>query len=185
MTAAPSDSRPDAGTNPYQSFDDVPGAGATAGAGEPARDPFTLDTDTRGERRFRWLAILVGYGSDYLLTEALDRIWWTYVAGRVASGLMEAPSETVSLLVLSLLGSSSSVVGGFVCGLLAKRAELRHGVIQLVLGFVIFVLQVWTSEGPALPRWYYVLTIPAVSAATVGGAWLAQRRRLRRERGAR
>ncbi|MFN7950553.1 MAG: hypothetical protein U0610_02425 [bacterium] len=186
MTTVPGHAPDDERANPYQSFADETAAGSAAPAArDPALDRLGAEAEVPAAGRFRWLAVMVGYGSDYLLTEALDRIWWMYVAERVASGLLSPPSERASLLVLSLLGSASSVVGGFVCGMLAKGAELEHGVVQLVLGFAIFVLQVWTSNGPGLPSWYYGLTIPAVSAATVGGAWLARQRRSRRERGGR
>ncbi|MBK7976023.1 MAG: hypothetical protein IPK07_23040 [Deltaproteobacteria bacterium] len=173
--------------NPYRSFDDPDSPQA------PAPDPFgarpggALDgvgphEATRGARRFSVLAVAVGYGSDYLVTEVVDRLYWQVVVERIVSGSGSMPNETTSLLAISLLGTASSVLGGFVCGRIAKHAEVKHGVAQLLLGFAIFLGQVWSSGGWGLPSWYYALTIPAVSLATVAGAWLAGQRRLRRAR---
>lgn len=175
--------------NPYRSFHDPDAPQA------PAPDPFAGERDglpgadvTAGTavapRRSSALAVLVGYGSDYILTEVVDRLYWELVAERVMSGAASMPSENTSLLVISLLGTASSVVGGFICGRIARRDEVKHGVAQLVLGFAIFLGQVWTSGGWGLPSWYYALTIPAVSLATVTGAWLAKQRRLARARAA-
>lgn len=175
--------------NPYRSFHD-PDAPPL-----PALDPFgtepgalhdgaTRPDDAATPRRFSALAVLVGYGSDYVVTEAIDRIYWQIIAERVVSGAAAMPSETTSLLVISLLGTASSVVGGYICGRVARRDEVKHGVVQLLLGFAIFLGQVWTSGGWGLPSWYYALTIPAVSLATVAGAWLAKQRRLARARAA-
>lgn len=179
----------DADLNPYRSFHEPDGSQGrspdpSADQRHAARSGGAVADSAAPPRRFSALAVAVGYGSDYLITEVVDRLYWQLVAQRVVSGAATMPSETTSLLAISLLGTASSVIGGFVCGSLARRDEVRHGVAQLLLGFAIFVGQVWSSGGWGLPAWYYALTIPAVSLATVTGAWLAKQRRVRRARAA-
>lgn len=181
--AGPRDDEP----NPYRSFHD-PDAPPL-----PALDPFGTERgalhdgaarpdDAAAARRISVLAVLVGYGSDYVITEVVDRLYWRLIEVRVVSGAGTMPSETTSLLVISMLGTASSVIGGFICGRVARRHEVKHGVVQLLLGFTIFLGQVWSSGGWGLPTWYYVMTIPAVSLATVTGAWLAKLSRQSRAR---
>ncbi len=181
--------------NLYQSFPEgmsPPGSGNGNGMepGDPSAFPHTIlgsgspnaAAEARASRRFRWIAVLVGYGSDYLLTEVLDRVFWLLLGLHVASHGGAEPSQTMVLAWISFLGSSSSVFGGFVCGLVAKHSEVRHGFVQAALGFTIFLLQVWRSADRwGLPTWYYVVTIPAVTIATLSGAWLAGERRRKLE----
>jgi hypothetical protein len=79
-------------------------------------------------------------------------------------------------LVNLFVGLVSSVVGGFVTGVIAQRREVIHAAGLVLFGLLVYMC--WPSgqeDTASVPTWYtitaYVLTIPS----TILGGWLRAR----------
>jgi hypothetical protein len=91
------------------------------------------------------------------------------------------PTNTGWVLFNLLYGALYAVLGGYVTGLIAQRAEVRHGlalgIVMVVLSIVTFVL---TQTGPTptgQPLWYSIALVVLALPTPVLGGYLRNRQR--------
>jgi hypothetical protein len=79
---------------------------------------------------------------------------------------------TESLALLTLLTLPCGLLGGYVTGVVAERAEVRHGLMTALLVGSLLALSVLVPLEGQVPAWFLV-GLPVVGlAATVLGSWL-------------
>ncbi len=124
----------------------------------------------------KFKAVIVGAVVDNAATLLL----MTILAGAlVSTGLSEGEvltrMKTMGGLLLGLiLGLSCTVLGGYVAGRMAGRAEVLHGVLVAALGMIVALI---FREG-GIPVWFDIAGFVGMLPAGMAGGYLAQRRRI-------
>jgi len=100
-------------------------------------------------------------------------------AALVSTGLSEDEvmsrlKSTNGLLLGLIIGLSFTVLGGFFAGIIAGRTEVLHGALVAVVGMVLALA--FREEGS--PLWFDIVGLVAMLPAGMGGAYLAQKRRV-------
>ena len=94
------------------------------------------------------------------------------------------PTNTGWVLFNLLYGALYAVVGGYVTGIIAQRAEVRHalalGIVMVVLSAALFILAQTSSTPTVQPLWYRVTLIVLALPAPVLGGYLRNRQRTAR-----
>jgi putative membrane protein (TIGR04086 family) len=123
---------------------------------------------------------------DYVATFMAGALYFMLSFGSEPFEKGEIPQETMekflsdpeNLLVLGLLGTLCTVLGGYVAGRMAKDLEVKHGALvgagSLILGAVE---QVLVGEPSSFAPWYLVLGYAVAIPAGMLGGYLARRRR--------
>jgi CHASE2 domain-containing sensor protein len=130
------------------------------------------------------IGVLVGAVADIGLTVILstllffNRIPAANLSGdeyerAVEQALLDNPILFASQL---LLGSTCSVLGGYVAARIARRGELLNGGLSsfLCVGFGVQSLYVGKS---LLPLWFHILWLPITPALAVLGGYICLRRK--------
>jgi hypothetical protein len=118
------------------------------------------------------IAIVATLSLDLLLTVALTS---AVLGPKAAFDLQAADADALlanqTFLFWSLvLGTLSTVVGGFLAARFARALPYYHSLIYGIFGLVFSVL---TSEG--LPRWYNAVGFTVLIPAALVGGYLAKR----------
>ena len=91
-------------------------------------------------------------------------------AGMGQNDIIERMQSTNGLLLNLIMGLGCTVLGGYVAGRVAKREEIRHGVVVAVMSLLLGLFLEFFPEPDSLPRWYaligYLFIIPAKLMAT-------------------
>ena len=119
------------------------------------------------------LSVITGYLAMVVGALGVDLTLGTFMAGW--HGSPDQPPPGFHHVVYVLYTTASSIVGGYVAALLARRSEVKHA---LAVGVIAFVF----SLGPVVSNWGGGLTWPqlAVPFLVLSGALLGGYLRLRR-----
>jgi len=94
------------------------------------------------------------------------------------------PTNTGWVLFNLLYGALYAVVGGYVAGVIARRAEVGHGlalgILMVVLSLVTFVLTQTGQPPTGQPLWYSIALVVLALPTPVLGSYLRQRQRTAR-----
>ncbi len=63
------------------------------------------------------------------------------------------------------------VLGGYVCGLIAQRAEIKHAAIIAGIGILLSILSMAFAPGRE-PMWYQLANMVVLTVAVLLGGWL-------------
>ena len=140
------------------------------------------DIPKSADRRFRWVAVVIGAAVDLGATTLTGIILVIALSmhsqyGSVQEMLVQLNSDWSFLMTSMLLGGACTVLGGYVAGRLARHSFLTHalvaGLLSLAIGLIIFP----PDDGPyagivALLGYGSHLPLAAL------GGWFAARRRL-------
>jgi hypothetical protein len=94
------------------------------------------------------------------------------------------PANTGWVLFNLLYGALYAVLGGYVAGLIAHRAEVRHGlalgIVMVVINIALFIPAQTGSIPTVQPLWYHLALIALALPAPVLGGYLRNRQRAAR-----
>ncbi len=128
--------------------------------------------------------IITGVVTDYIATYLFGFAYLAFYFGKEVfengelseEALREFLSSPESLLILGVIGTLCTVLGGFVAGRLAKSAEIKHGAFVGGLSLILSTLeQTLSGQDLPIPEWYQFLAyLVAIPAGALGG-YIAQR----------
>lgn len=95
------------------------------------------------------------------------------------------PDPTVipgqGFMLFSLVyGFIFGILGGWVCGLIAKRAEIKHAAVIAGIGILLTLLSMLFAPGRE-PMWYQLANMAVLTAAVLLGGWIRARQRTKTE----
>lgn len=127
------------------------------------------------------LAVIGGYVTMVIGVGTLIALLMVIFMGGLPEDMSQPYDGPVIVLVLEVvLGGFVAVGGGWVCGLIARRRELRHGVALAGLIGALGVLSAMGEVG-LKPVWSLVLVPVAAALGVLAGARLRQNARQRAE----
>lgn len=91
------------------------------------------------------------------------------------------PDPTVipgmGFMIFSLIyGFLFGILGGWVCGLIAQRAEVKHAAVIAAIGILISVLTMIFAPAKE-PMWYQIANMVLLTIALLIGGWLRTQQR--------
>jgi hypothetical protein len=91
------------------------------------------------------------------------------------------PDPTVTpgmgFMIFSLAyGFLFGILGGWVCGLIARKAELKHAAVIAAIGILISILSMIFAAEQS-PVWFQVANMVVLTIAVTAGGWLRARQR--------
>lgn len=91
------------------------------------------------------------------------------------------PDPTVTpgmgFMIFSLIyGFLFGILGGWVCGLIAQKAEVKHAAVIAAIGILISVLSMIFAAAKE-PMWYQIANMVLLTIAVLFGGWLRARQR--------
>ncbi len=99
----------------------------------------------------------------------------TLLSKGLSEGEVMNRMKSMSGLLLGLIvGLGCTVLGGYVAGRMADRAEVLHGVLVAALGMIVALI---FREG-GIPTWFDIAGFVGMLPAGMAGGYLAQRRRI-------
>lgn len=129
--------------------------------------------------------IIAGVVVDYVTTFLLGIIY-LIVQGLKNGDLSEEAIKKIltspeSLIILGIIGTLCTILGGYIAGRLAKDAEVKHATLVGIASLVLATLEAnILGEGASFPPWYetagYLITVPA---AALGGYFAQRQHELR------
>ena len=81
--------------------------------------------------------------------------------------------STSGMLLGLIIGLGCTVLGGYIAGRIARKAERTHGALVAVIGMVIALI--FRDSGD--PVWFDIVGFACMLPAGMAGGWLAQKRR--------
>ena len=63
------------------------------------------------------------------------------------------------------------ILGGYVCGLIAQRSEVKHAAVIAGIGILLHILSMVLAAGKE-PLWYQLAYMAILTAAVLLGGWL-------------
>lgn len=128
--------------------------------------------------------IIAGVAVDYVATLLAGIVYLTIFFGKEIAEQGDLSEETINkiltspehLLILGLVGTFCTALGGYAAGRIAKDFEIKHGAL-VGLGSLILVTleQAMSGQSTSYPLWFEVLGyLVAVPAGALGG-YVAQR----------
>ena len=88
------------------------------------------------------------------------------------------PGQEFMLFSLAY-GFLFGILGGYVCGRIARRAEVKHAAVIAGIGILLSILSM--AFAPAKePMWYQLANMVALTAAVLLGGWLRARQRAKK-----
>ena len=97
-------------------------------------------------------------------------------AGMGQNDIIERMQSTNGLLLNLIMGLGCTVLGGYVAGRVAKREEIRHGVVVAVMSLLLGLFLEFFPEPDSLPRWYALIGYLFIIPAGMAGGHLAAER---------
>jgi len=91
---------------------------------------------------------------------------------------LATPSRGFMLFSLAY-GFVFGILGGYVCGLIAQRAEVKHAAVIAGIGILLSILSMALAAGKE-PLWYQWANMLVLSLAVLLGGWLRTRQRAKK-----
>jgi len=85
------------------------------------------------------------------------------------------PSQGFMLFSM-VYGFVFGILGGYVCGLIAQRAEVKHAAIIAGIGILVSVLSMVFAAAKE-PMWYQLANMVVLTIAVLLGGWLRARQK--------
>lgn len=88
---------------------------------------------------------------------------------------LATPSQGFMLFSLAY-GFVFGILGGYVCGVIAQRSEIKHAAVIAGIGILVGILLMAFASGKE-PMWYQLANMVILTAAVLLGGWLRARQR--------
>lgn len=118
----------------------------------------------RRKGQINWLAVLAGHILDIMLTLIIG-LAALQINPSLAQGRL---LDSTSGVVVMVLSSLTTVLGGWLAGLIARDERFLHGFLVGGAGIVLLLIQGWTGTPPTLES--IVFQIAATFLAGLAGA---------------
>ncbi|HXF48540.1 MAG TPA: hypothetical protein VNL73_03815 [Verrucomicrobiae bacterium] len=82
------------------------------------------------------------------------------------------------MLFSLVYGFLFGTLGGWVCGLIARGAEIKHAAVIAGIGILLTLLSMLFAPGRE-PMWYQLANMAVLTAAVLLGGWLRTRQRVK------
>jgi putative membrane protein (TIGR04086 family) len=127
--------------------------------------------------------IIVGVVVDYIATRAVTYAFFFVYLAKQLSKQSEVTEDQIrdymtspeGLIILFVIGTLGTALGGFVAAKKAGKLEIKHGALvgfcSLILSFIEQSLQ---EESTPLPEWFTLLSVLAIIPAGALGGFLAE-----------
>lgn len=122
-------------------------------------------------------AVALGFLTDTVATMAISvgLVSAMAAAGIPESSIMDRMKSLSGMLLSLIFGLGCSVLGGYVAGRAAKRAEVMHGAAVAAASLILGLL----LRESGSPLWYELAGYAAVIPAGMTGGYLAAQRHAR------
>jgi hypothetical protein len=87
--------------------------------------------------------------------------------------VMNRMKSTSGLLLGMIIGLGCTLLGGYIAGRMAGRAERIHGALVAIIGMVIALI----FRDSGIPAWFDIAGFAAMLPAGMAGGYLAEQRR--------
>ena len=88
---------------------------------------------------------------------------------------LATPGQGFMLFSLAY-GFVFGILGGYVCGLIAQRSEIKHAVVIAGIGILLSIFSMVLAAGKE-PMWYQLANMVLLTVAVLLGGWLCARQR--------
>ncbi len=84
---------------------------------------------------------------------------------------------SMGFMIFSLIyGFLFGILGGWVCGLIARKAEVKHAAVIAAIGILLSVLSMIFATAKE-PTWYQIANMVLLTIAVLIGGWMRARQK--------